>query len=160
MAKVDSLLALGVEVDAADGARNLVEADVVEALEAGARDLAHAVVGHQEVLLPAHEDVLALGPVRQPEVRAARLLGQRPPGREAVPVVQVRLLRRAPRRVRGQEAVLAAHDLALEVGDEARVVLGEACVRQRHQRSVVRGGGRVRRRGVMALGERIPSMRR
>lgn len=54
------LLALGVEVDPADAAVTLVEANVIEALEAGARNRLDAVVRNQEVLFPAHEDVLTL----------------------------------------------------------------------------------------------------
>ena len=37
-----------------------IEADVVEALEAGTADSPYAVVWHKEMLLPAHEDVFAL----------------------------------------------------------------------------------------------------
>lgn len=109
------LLALGVEIDAVDVPRDLVEADVVEAFEAGARDLAHAVVGHEEGFLPAHEDVLALGKVLVVEVGLLGLLGERPPRGEARPVLHVRLVGGAPRGVPRLEGVFGADDLAFEV---------------------------------------------
>ena len=56
----NSLFALGMEVDAFYFTLLLVEADVVETLEAGAVDRLHPVIGHQEMLLPAHENVFAL----------------------------------------------------------------------------------------------------
>jgi len=49
-----------VEVVSFDGLLALLEADVVEAGEGGARDVLDGVVGHQEVLLPAHEDEVRL----------------------------------------------------------------------------------------------------
>ena len=54
------LLAFGVEIYPAHLALPLVEANVVKPFETGAVEGGHAVVGHEEVLLPAHEDVLAL----------------------------------------------------------------------------------------------------
>lgn len=41
-------LALRVEVDTAHGSLDLVEADVIETFEAGARDCAYSVVGDKE----------------------------------------------------------------------------------------------------------------
>lgn len=71
------LLAALVEIDAADLAAHLVEADVIEPLEAGADDGPDAVVGNEEVLLPAHEYVLALGDVLDEHLAAlAGLLGE------------------------------------------------------------------------------------
>jgi hypothetical protein len=54
------LLTLRMEVDPTDAAIALVEADVIEALEARTRNCLDAVVGHQEVFFPAHEYMLAL----------------------------------------------------------------------------------------------------
>ena len=62
------LFALGVKVDAADVARYLVEADVIEAFEASPGDGPHAVVRDQEVFFPTHEDVLPLSKVLVGEV--------------------------------------------------------------------------------------------
>lgn len=67
------------EVDPADGSLHLVEADVVEPFEARAGDLAHPVVGDEERLLPAHEDVLALRAVLVVEVGFLRLFGEGTP---------------------------------------------------------------------------------
>ena len=65
------------EVDTLDFALLLVEADVVEALEAGAVDGLHLVVGDEEVLLPAHEDVLALRRVAHGDAEVTRDCGCR-----------------------------------------------------------------------------------
>ena len=54
------LLTFGVEIDATDTAVALVEANVVETLEARTRNRLNAMVGHQEVFFPAHENMLAL----------------------------------------------------------------------------------------------------
>jgi hypothetical protein len=59
----DLLLALSVEVDALDATRDLVEADVVEALKARSAYCPDAVVWHEEVFFPSHEQVLLLHPV-------------------------------------------------------------------------------------------------
>ena len=114
------------KVNAAHGARDLVETDVVEALEAGARYGADAVVRHEEILLPPHEDVLALGEVFVVEVGLLRLLGERAPGGEAGPVVHVGFLGRAPGLVFGLEGVFGADDFAFEVGGQGGVVFCQA----------------------------------
>lgn len=54
------LLTLRVEVNPTDTPVNLIKTDVVEPLEAGACDRLDAVIWHEEVFFPAHEDVLAL----------------------------------------------------------------------------------------------------
>jgi len=48
------------KIDATDTSRTLVEADVVEAFEARARNGLDFVVRNQEVFLPSHEQVLFL----------------------------------------------------------------------------------------------------
>ena len=111
------------EVDAADGAGALVEADVVEALEAGARDGRDLVVRHEEVFLPPHEEVFALGKVLEGEAGGFGLFAEGPPRGEAVPVLHVDLLRGAPFGVCGLEGVLVADDLAFKVGGQGRVVV-------------------------------------
>ena len=57
-------LRAAVEVEAVDHAGALVQADVVEARKRRARDGPHAVVRHEELLLPAHEDVVGRGRVK------------------------------------------------------------------------------------------------
>lgn len=114
------------EVDPAHGPVDLVEADVVEALEAGADDVAHAVVGDQERLFPAHEDVFALVEVRVVEFGVLGLLSEGPEGGEARPVLHVGSVRGAPFFVVSAEGVFGADDLAFEVSCQGGVILGEA----------------------------------
>jgi len=121
-----ALFALGVEVDTVDAALDLVEADVVEALEAGAVDGAHAVIGHEEVLLPAHEEVFLLGPGARQGIWARSVLGQGLVGREAGPMLAVDLFGGPPLGMLGDEGVVAADDFALKVRRQARVVFGQA----------------------------------
>jgi len=118
------------EVYPAYGPLTLVEADVVEALKAGAADRAHAMVGEEEVFLPAHEDVLALRHVGDVEVALAGLFLEGAEGLELGPVLQVDLVGRAPVFVLGEEGVFGADDFAFEVGCEGWVVFCEACVEQ------------------------------
>ena len=125
--KESLLFALRMKVNPRDGPRDLVEADVVEALEAGAADLPHPIIRHEELLLPPHEHVLPLRHVRIPKIRLPRRLGEGPEGREALPVLHVRLLRRAPTRVPCHETVLRADNLAVEVGRKRWVLGGQAC---------------------------------
>lgn len=120
------LFALGMEVDSANFALELVEANVVEALKAGTCYGAHPVVGHEEVLLPAHEDVLPLRNVPDVDGTLARLLFQRAEGRKLLPVVEVNAVCGAPSIVIRDEVVLCADDLALKVRRQRRVVLGQA----------------------------------
>ena len=54
------LLTLRMEINPTDTPVNLIKTDVVEPLEAGACDRLDAVIWHEEVFFPAHEDVLAL----------------------------------------------------------------------------------------------------
>jgi hypothetical protein len=103
---VYALLALSMEVNPTNAPTALVEADIIEALEARASDGAHAVVRDEEVLLPAHEDVLALRQVRDVQVAFARGLAEGPEGLELGPVLQVYFVRRAPVLVLRQKGVL------------------------------------------------------
>lgn len=106
-------------------APELVKADVIKPLEAGPVDGAHAVVRHEEVLLPPHEDVLALLRLRDDGVKAlARLLAVWAEGGELGPVREVDLFVGAPPGVLGYEAVLGANDLAFEVGCQGGVIVG------------------------------------
>ena len=104
------------EINPTNSPIDLIETDIVKPLEAGAQDLAHPVVGHQEGFLPAHEDVFALRKVLVVEVWLLRLVFEGPPGGEARPVLHVGLVGGAPGGVPRLEGVLSADDLALEVG--------------------------------------------
>lgn len=100
-----------------------VDADVVEARKARAVDVLHAVVGHEEALLPAHKDGAAVA-VGDGVVGLLELGLDVAVGGEAGPVDGVGLLGRAP--VLGEEAVARADDLCVKVGRELGPVVGEA----------------------------------
>ena len=103
------------EINPTDSPIHLVKADIIKPLEACARDLSYAMVRHQEVLLPAHEDVLALRPILAVEVGPLSLALERPPGGEARPVQHVDFVGGAPGGVACLEGVFATDDLAFEV---------------------------------------------
>ena len=111
------------EVDSADFPGDLAEADVVEALEAGTGNGADRMIRDEEVFLPSHEKILALGEVLVCEIGALGLFCERPPCGEATPVLHVDLLVRAPFRPVGLESVFRADDLAFEIRREGRVVI-------------------------------------
>lgn len=90
------LLTLCVEIYPTDTTVALVETYVVESLEAGAGDRFHAVVRHEEIFLPAHEDVLTLLIVLEREGRGFGGFGETSPGREACPVLEVNFFGGAP----------------------------------------------------------------
>lgn len=122
----DVLFALCMEVYSRDRSFDLVEADIVEALKAGARDGSHPVIGDEEVLLPAHEYMFPLGEIAVGEVRALRLFRQRSPSGEPCPVVHVGLLRGTPFFVPGLERMFRADNLPFKKGGQGWVVFGEA----------------------------------
>jgi hypothetical protein len=96
-----------VKVNAAHFPLHLVEADVVEALEASPIDGPNPVVGNEKVFLPAHEDVLPLVNILDVRLHAlARLLMVLPERGELGPVREVDGLVCAPALVLSDEAVL------------------------------------------------------
>jgi hypothetical protein len=122
-----SLLTPGMEVNSADAPLALVEADVVEALEAGAIDCPHAVVRDQKVLLPPHENIVLGRQVGHCNMDSLPYyLGIRTERGELVPVADVCLLSRTPGRVIRDKAVARSNDLALKVRGECWVVFREA----------------------------------
>jgi hypothetical protein len=110
------LLALRMEINPTNTAIHLIKTNVIKPLETRARDCFHAVVRHEEILFPAHENVLALLVVLQRERGRFGGFGQGAPGWEARPVLQVDFFRGAPRGVRGFEEVFGADDFAFEEG--------------------------------------------
>jgi hypothetical protein len=108
------LLTFRMEVNPTNTPINLIETNIIKALETGTRDRFHAVVRHEEVFFPAHEDVLALLVILQCEGGRFGGFGQRAPGREASPVLEVDFLRGAPGGVCGFEEVFGADDFAFE----------------------------------------------
>lgn len=109
------LLAPAVEVNPTNLAPDLVETDVVKALKARPIDRPHPVIGHEEMLLPAHEDRLLVRQIHGNIATLTRLLLERPEGGELSPMREIDLVRRSPRRVLRDEAVFRADYLALEI---------------------------------------------
>ena len=103
------------EVDATDGARNLVEAYVVETFKASSHDLSDPMVWHEKVFFPSHEDVLSLPTVLIVEIGTSRLFGQRPPRWKSIPVLIVGFVRCAQRFVFRLKCVFGTNDFTFEV---------------------------------------------
>ena len=120
------LLTLRMEINSTDTPINLIKTNVIEALEAGACDCLDAVVWHEEIFFPAHEDVLALLVVFQCEGWRFGGFCQRAPGREARPVLQVDFFRGAPGGVSGFEEVFGADYFAFEECGQGWMVVCEA----------------------------------
>jgi hypothetical protein len=121
-------LALRVEIYAANLAFDLVETDVVEALEASTRDGSNTVVGNQEMLLPTHKDVLFLGWILSRKLAILDFLLQWPESGELGPVAQIDLSVGPPVLVLGKEAVFASNNLSLKISRECGVILGQAWI--------------------------------
>jgi hypothetical protein len=68
------LFAFRVKIYAANFAFNLVETDIIETLETCARYRAHAVVWHQKMLFPPHEDGFSLGGIANDDRSLTSLL--------------------------------------------------------------------------------------
>lgn len=117
------LFALRVKVDAADFTLNLVEANVVEALEAGACYGADSVIGDQEVFLPPHKDGFPLSGITNRDGSLPSLLLEWAEGGELGPVAQVNLAVCTPVFMLGVEVVFGSNDFALKVCRESGVVL-------------------------------------
>jgi hypothetical protein len=112
------LFTLGMEINPTNTAIPLTKTNVIKPLETRARDRFHAVVRHEEVFFPAHENMLPLLVVLQRE-RGRGFGGrfrQRAPGGEARPVLQVDFFRGAPGGVGGFEEVFGADYFAFEEG--------------------------------------------
>ena len=113
--------ALGVEVNPTHCPPHLIETDVVKAFEACARDGAHAMIWYQEVLLPSHENVFSVCEVFLHEIWSLCLPGQWPPGREAVPMLHIDLLVRAPFGMARVERIFSSDDFAFKVCCKGRM---------------------------------------
>ena len=121
------LLTFGMEVDTADGTIDLVEADVVESLEAGAKNLAYTVIWDEKGFFPPHEDIFALVKVLVVEFGFFGLLCKWSESGEAGPVLHVSLVSRTPGWMMSPESVAWPNDLALEVGGQGGVIFSQAC---------------------------------
>ena len=109
------------EIDSIDCTQYLIEANIVESLEARTVDLAHSMIWHQEFLFPAHEHILAVCAVFIMEVRFFGLLRKRPPCVEARPVLHILFIAGAPVLVTGLEGIFWTDDLAFEESSQGSV---------------------------------------
>lgn len=121
-----SPLALAVEINAIDLPLDLIKTNIVKSLETRATDGPHPVIRNEEMLFPAHEDMLALCNVFYHNCGAPTcLLGVRSKGGELGPVGQVGLVVGTPAFVFCHEAILVPDDFALEVCSQRGVVVGQ-----------------------------------
>ena len=120
------LFALGVEVDATDFPLHLVEADIVEPLEAGTCYSTHAMIRHQKVFFPSHENILPLGNIPNHNMALTRLLLEGPEGIKFAPMAQVDLAVSAPALILSKETVFRPDNLSLKVCSEGWVVFGQS----------------------------------
>lgn len=116
------------EVNTAHRSFNLIEADVVESLKAGARDGSYPMVGNEEVFLPSHEHVLTLSKVAVREISPLRLFGKWFPSGKTGPVVDIRLLVGAPFLIASLERVFSTDDFSFKECGQGRVIFCEACI--------------------------------
>jgi hypothetical protein len=123
----DSLFAFGVEINSADSAQLLVEANIIEALEARAIDCPNAMVRHEEALFPPHEYIFLGTKIRNYYIAAFPYrLGVWFEGGKFVPMRHIDLVRCAPIRVISEKSIFRADNLAFEKGRKGRVVFREA----------------------------------
>lgn len=123
------LFTLTVKVDSTNRPRPLIEHNIVEPLETGSWKIGAPVVRHEELLFPAHENMLLVGPIRVLEIgaRVLDLGGEWRKGLEAGPVGEVGFVGSAPGGVAGREGVAGADQFAGEVGGDAGEVFRKAC---------------------------------
>ena len=127
------------EIDPRDNPCNLIEANVVESLEARPVDLPHSGVRDEELLFPSHKEILPLRRIWIYEVGLARRPRESSERRKPLPVLHVHYCLRAPTRMFGHETVLGPDDLAVEVSRQGGVVGGQAWLAI----SIWRGGRRL-----------------
>lgn len=104
------------KVNSTDSSLYLIKTDVVEPLEARSGDLPHPMVRYEEILLPAHEQMLALCIVSVCEISFLGLFGEGSPRLEPGPVLHIGFFVGAPGLVLGHECVFCANDFSFEKG--------------------------------------------
>lgn len=130
------------EVNPADLSLNLIETNVVEPLEAGARYCSYTVVGNQKVFLPSHEYVVVLGDIWEDDWAPRITLLKRSKCTEFTPVIHVCFEARTPVFMLSNKAVLRSDDFALKVCSESWVIFGYTC--RPRERQFLSGQTRVR----------------
>ena len=96
----------------------LIETNIIKPLKTRAANTLHPMIGDEEVLLPAHKQVLPGEVVGEGEGCGGGFggAGEGAEGGEAGPVLQVDFLAAVPGRVGGAEEVFGADDLGGEEG--------------------------------------------
>lgn len=115
------------KVDPTDFALDLIEANVVEALEAGSIYSPNAMIWYEEVFFPSHEYVLTLARVCDVDRTLSCVLLVWTECAELGPVTQVNFSIGAPIIVLCDEAVLITDDLAFEIRGKGWVISSQAC---------------------------------
>lgn len=110
------LRTIRMEVNPINRPPHLIETNIIKPLKARPIDLPDPMIRHQELLLPAHEHILAVRAVLVVEVGLLGLFCEGPPGLEARPVLHVFFVAGAPVAVPGLEGVFGADDFAFEEG--------------------------------------------
>lgn len=114
------------KIDTADASLNLIEADIVEPLEAGTRDRSNPVIRNKEIFFPPHKNMFALCKVAVCEIGPLGLFGKRFPGRKSGPVVYVCLFVRTPFFITSLECVLGSNYFAFKERGQGWVIFSEA----------------------------------
>lgn len=122
----DLPLALRMEVNTTHGSLNLIEADIVESLEASARDSSHPMVRDKEILLPSHEHMLTLSKVAVREISPLGLFGKWFPSGKTGPVMDIRFLVGAPFLIASLERMFSTNDLPFKECGQGRVIFCKA----------------------------------
>lgn len=109
------------EVDSLNCPVDLVEADVVKALETSPVDGSNTVVRDQKLLLPSHEDVIFLCHI--PNVNAAPFgdLGVRFECEKLAPMRDIDPVICSPLWVLSEEAIMWANDFTFKICRQCRV---------------------------------------
>lgn len=115
----------GMKINATDATRDLIKANIVKPFKTGTRNGAHAVVWHQKILLPPHENVFPLHGVFVAGVWALRLLLERSPGRKPSPVLHINLFIRSPFCMPCLKCIFCADYFALKVRCESGMIVSE-----------------------------------
>lgn len=113
------------KIDSAHFTLDLVKANIIEPFEAGACYRTDAVVWHQKVLFPAHEDSFSLSSIANSDGALASLLLEGTKSGEFGPVAQIDLAICTPVLVLGIEAVLGSNNFSLKIRCECRMIFGQ-----------------------------------
>lgn len=114
------------EIYTADGSLHLVEADIIESLEASPGNRPHPVVRDEKIFLPPHENMFTLGEIPVAEIRSLCLLREWSPCWEPSPVVHIGFLRCTPCFVSRLEGMLGPDDFPFEESSQRWMIFRKA----------------------------------